>query len=181
LVCPSPCLARDWGPSDPRTAALLLYGTWAPRSDWFQAIGADAHWGYGIGFQKALSKQWALQLDGSRFAEPGRSTSPFGLGLVYGSDPSGWIRPWVEAGIGYYRFTGPGLGNRALSSAGNPRDQFVIGSSTGTITTDRWGGYFGIGADLKVGSRYGMFTGVRADNWRHDGIVRLRTGLSLDF
>jgi hypothetical protein len=167
---------------------LILYGVVTPEAGGF--VGSSGpRWGYGVGFQWQLSDRVALSLDGSRVASDSKSVAPFGLGLIYGSSSSRAVRPYVEGGAGYYRFTEPGVFTRALASSGNPRDAFTFPPSSESVSSVAWGGYLGAGVDWGLTSRVGIGAGVRAHNWLErsghlpgwDGLITLRTGLSYRF
>lgn len=162
-------------------ASIQLYGAVAPEAGWFQA-GHTTQWGYGLGLQWSLSRRVGLQVDGARFVEPHRSVSPFGIGLMFGPERDRRVRPWFEAGLGYYRFSDPDLIRYALSSGGSARDAFTNSTfPVGSVKSDAWGGYFGFGGDLRLTQRMALNMGVRTDGWSGDGMVRVRSGLSFRF
>jgi hypothetical protein len=181
-----PAAAReaDDEPAPHGMTTLQLYGSWAPEMGGFSGYSGSS-WGFGAAVHWSVATRWLVGIDAARFESDRTIVAPFVVGAVYGGGEEKGLRPYAEAGAGYYRLTSLAEGIMALGATGNARDRFV-GEGARTYSHDAVGAYFGAGLSIGLSQRLGLDAGGRFHNWvdvdlshrKWDGMISLRSGLS---
>lgn len=165
--------ATAGGTDAPHASSLRVFGAYLPS----QVQWEDAVWGYGFNTRVSLNTRWSVDVGASRFEGSNAALAPMTLGFSYGPESRGF-RPWVEAGLGYYRR------ESTLSPIVRiaPSAPYYDGVGPRRSTGHNVGGYAGVGFDAPLSGRLAVSTGLRMHGWTDpDGFVALQSGLSYGF
>ena len=168
------CLAPPARASAPESS-LRIYGAYLPSLVQWE----DAAWGYGFATRVSLNARWGVDVGASRFESSNSALAPMTVGFSYGPQSRDGWKPWLEAGVGYYRREST---EYAIARRIGPLAPYYGGGSPRRTAQNNIGGYAGIGFDAPLPGRFALVTGVRMHGWSdNDGFVALQSGLSYEF
>jgi hypothetical protein len=105
---------------------------------------------------------------------------PMTFGFSFGPRSESQLRPFVEAGGGYYRLDSTTSRIVTIVPASSAYET-VRGQRPPSIP-NRLGGYLGVGVDVPLTHRIDLGTGVRIHAWSEpDALIALQSGLSFGF